>query len=188
MSVHILNIGPSTCGKSALAKELCQGARGLGRKILVCDPVGDPAWALFADWVTDCPHKLLAKAKASRGCFVVCDEAGEYCDNTRENRPLKWFARRSRHLSHLCVFIAQKMTDLAPVYRGNSRVLFQFTVDPDSAATAAKDFIDKGLLDAADERKVPQYHYLKKTRFRPIERGQTKKMPTGKKRRPRPAL
>lgn len=188
MSVHILVIGPSTCGKSALSKAAARDARAAGIPVLVCDPVCDPAWREFADWVTDDPDAMLKKAKASRRCLIILDEAGDYLNGSAKARPYLWFARRSRHRGHKCIFIAQEYTAIWPTFRTNSRTLYQFCTPLEEAQKAARGFIDKGLLLAANEKVVPQYHYLEKTRFRPLAHGVTEKMPTGRKRRKRAPL
>lgn len=184
MSVHLAVIGPSLCGKSNLVKWYAGEMRRRGIRVLLCDPVGDPAWARFADWITDDPHALLVKAQASRRCLIICDEAGEYLNNTAKAEPLKWFARRARHCGHVSVFMAQKATDIHPTYRRNSGTLFLFGCGEDEAATAVSDFTDNSLALGVH---LPRFHYLQKTRYAPLVIGKTPEMPAGPKRKKRPA-
>lgn len=183
MSHHLCVIGPTMCGKSNLVKWLACEFRRRGIRVLLCDPVGDPAWKAYADFITDDPFALLAKAQASRRCFIILDEAGEYLLNTAKAEPLKWFIRRSRHCGHVVAVLAQKATDIHPTYRRNSGTLFLFGCGDPEAQTAVSDFTDTALSLGT---KLPRFWYLMKPRFAPVVIGKTPKMGAGFKRRKTP--
>lgn len=176
-------IGPTKCGKSNLVKWYAQERRLRGVPVLLCDPIGDPAWRRYADWITQDPHALLHKARRSTGCVLVLDEAAQYLTNHASAHDLKWFATQSRHLGHQAIFMSQKATAIQPVYRGNAGTLFLFGCTMAEAETCAEDFVDPALCHAVD---LPRFHYLEKTRFAPIRLGTTPRMAAGVRKRCNP--
>ena len=170
---HWAVIGPTKCGKSNLVKWYAKERRLRGVPVLVCDPIGDPVWKRYADWVTQDPHALLHKARRSMGCVLVLDEGAQYLTNHAAAHPLKWFATQARHQGHHSIFMAQKATAMPPVYRSNAGTLFLFGCTVAEAETCAEDFVEPALSAAVA---LPRFHYLEKTRFSPVRLGKTPRM------------
>lgn len=164
---HIGIVGPTKCGKSTLAKQLARDWRRHGRAVFVRDPIGDPEWARVADWVTECPHELMARAKTSERCLVICDEAGDCLDNSAANKPLFWFARRSRHPGHRFMWIAQEWTAVWPTYRTNTDTIIAFKTDPKNADELARNLVDPGMLGVT---RLKRFEFFRKDRFAPIRK------------------
>ena len=118
-----------------------------------------------ADWVTDDMAKFLARAKASTGCLLIVDEAGEACTMRKEHDAAGWLATRSRHNGHRVVFIAQRGVLIRPTFRENIDTLFLFGCFPDEAEMWARNMMDRGILNAPA---LERFHYFCKSRYQPL--------------------
>lgn len=164
--MHTLIVGESGSGKSHLAKHFAWQELKAGRGVLLYDPLGNP---FPCSWRTADPDRFLDMVKASKDCLVVVDEAPTICTNLGAHAKYEWLATQSRHntsvtdpktkhlFGHRCIFIAQKVTRITPVYRENCSRLFCFKVKPASAAMLAEDFGDDALLKAPE---LLRYHFL----------------------------
>lgn len=159
---HIFVCGMTMSGKSFVAKEIARRVRRAGRAVLLLDPIGDVSWP--CTWRTDDPERFLAKAKASQGCLLVVDEAGEALGRGLQARGMQWLVTRSRHNGHRALICAQRATQIEPIFRDNCETLLLFSVFSDSAAIWAESFNDRELLNAPTLR---QYHFYLKRRFAP---------------------
>lgn len=174
--MHSLIVGISGAGKTHLAKYFAKQALAAGRGVLLYDPLGNP---FPCTWRTANPDRFLDMVKASKDCLVVVDEAPTICTNLGEHQKFEWLATQSRHntvvtdpatkhlFGHRCLFLAQKVTRIAPVYRENCTRLFAFNIKQASARILAEDFGDE-LLRAPT---LPRYHFMFATNWNNQERG-----------------
>lgn len=119
---HILLLGMTLSGKTYKGKALARDYKRNGIGVLVLDPLRDPEWS--ADFITDDPAKFLEVFWNSRGCMAFMDEGGESVG--RYDTTMQKTATRGRHHGHVCHYLAQKATQLAPVVRDQCTRLFAF--------------------------------------------------------------
>lgn len=119
---HVLLLGMTLSGKTYKAKALARDYKRNGIGVLVLDPLQDPEWQ--ADYITDDPAKFLDVFWQSRSCMAFMDEGGESVG--RYDTTMQKTATRGRHWGHVCHYVAQKATQLAPVVRDQCTRLFAF--------------------------------------------------------------
>lgn len=119
---HILILGQTLSGKSTLAKRLAQQYKTQGIAVLVHDPVGDPEWQ--ADYRSANAEEFFKMYNDSRRCAVFFDEAGETCEEFRQE--ITKTATRGRHRGHRNHYIAQRGTLILRTVRDQCSTLFLF--------------------------------------------------------------
>lgn len=159
---HLAVCGMTQSGKSYLAKALAGRALKAGRPVLVLDPFLYGDWP--CSWITKDPEAFMRKAKASTGCLLVVDECGVTIGRGVEARGKEWLVTASRHQGHRAMLLAQRATQIEPIFRDNISELFLFAVYKDSAEIWAETFNDDALRTAPGLKK---YHFLHKELFKP---------------------
>ncbi len=169
---HSIIIGQTLSGKTALAKRLSNWylARGIGT--IVLDPMSDPGWNDNASPLhvafTD-PQEFLAFVKdpdACLQCALFIDEAGMSLDKYAQE--FQWITCQARHHGHRSHIIAQRAEMIGKTLRSQCSTLYAFNVNPDDSKQYARDFNCPAILEAPN---LPQGHYLKVERFKPVVRG-----------------
>jgi hypothetical protein len=154
MLTHILIVGQTLSGKSQLARRLCGRIRAQGKSIIVYDPTLPAGGPRIAGWpglvCTDWAH-LERVFWASRGCFVVIDEALDaFSTHKLEARAM---LTRGRHIDpasggggHCVCLVSQRHRLLDKTARDQCSSLFAFTVNPKDAQDLADDWNCPELL------------------------------------------
>lgn len=153
---HVAIVGPTMCGKTTLAKEVARQYRTAGRGVLVLDPFAD-TWP--ANWQTTNLDAFLAKARASRGCALFGDEAGQVI---ARGPKAEWLFTGSRHWGHRFHVLAQSGVQMTPLMRSQCSRIYLFRVSLNVAKMWAEDFADDRLLEAVS---LSQYEFLLCDRF-----------------------
>jgi hypothetical protein len=164
---HACIVGPTRCGKSHLAKAIGGQLKDKGRLVFVLDPLGD-AWP--AHKTCREPAEFLELAKANREALLIIDESSASIGRGNDAKDMLWLPQRSRHWGHQCFFIMHRHSSVEPQVREMCDTLFLFGVYHDEAKYWAASFNDSALLDAPN---LEQYHFYKKTLYRPIEEMKT---------------
>lgn len=169
---HSLTIGQTLSGKTALNKLLSNGylARGVG--VVVLDPMNDPGWNTegrdnffqtqdaeeFLDFVMD-PERCLQAA-------LFVDETGISIDKYAVK--FSWLTCQSRHHGMRSHIIANRAEMVSKNIRSQCSTLYLFNSNLEDCKTYAKDFNCPAILEGQN---LPQGHFLKVQRFRPVIRG-----------------
>lgn len=154
-------VGPTMCGKTTLAMGFASQWLANGRKVLVCDPLQSD-WP--ATWQTTDRAALVALAKRSLGCALICDEAGQTIARDPE---AEWLVTTARHWGHKTTILSHGGTQMTPTMRGQFSTVFLFGSTPRVAELWAEEFNEPGLLHAVT---LPRFEYLVKTRYQPLRR------------------
>ena len=170
--MHSLFIGQTMSGKTTLAKKLANWYLNHDIGVVVLDPMSDPGWnesgnPKFASFTN--PQEFLAFVK-DPDCVVQAalfvDEAGMSLNKYADE--FQWITCQSRHHGHRAHIIAQRAEMVDKTIRSQCSTLYAFNVNPEDAKTYARDFNEKAILDAPN---LPQGHYIKVERFKPVQRG-----------------
>jgi hypothetical protein len=133
------------------------------RPLFVLDPLLDPEWE--ADYITDNPEAFLKMVFANQACEIAVDESGETIGRfSKEMMPL---ATRSRHLGHVCTFIAQRTQQIDPNVRNQCTTLLCFSQSVQDSETLAIDWVDPELKNAY---LLNQGEFYLKRRFKEIKK------------------
>lgn len=151
--MHIGIFGPTTCGKTTLARALSAQYARKGRASLVCDPLGVP-WP-GARWQSPCASALMDKAKRSRNCMLWIEEASM---SVSRDRSLAWFFTTSRHLGHITHVIGQDGSSLLPAMRQQISTVYLFRCHHDFADVWARQFCDPEISALAPT--LARYEFL----------------------------
>jgi hypothetical protein len=144
-------------GKTTKAKALAHDYRRAGIGVLVLDPLQDPGWQ--ADFITDDPGKFLDVFWKSRSCMAFMDEGGESVG--RYDLAMQKTATRGRHCGHVCHYVTQKATQLAPVVRDQCTRLFLFCSSTRDGKILADEF-NRPELEGCSALKQGEYFYAVK--------------------------
>lgn len=161
--MHDAFVGPTGCGKSALAKEKARAGLAAGFRVLVCDPLNDE-WP--CTWQTTSLEEFVAVAKQSRRCLLFVDEAGQ---SINRDKGAEWLFATARHWGHKTHVLSQGGTQMTPLMRGQISTLCLFGCTPGVAGLWAEEFNEPRLLAAADQT-FPRFQFLFKRRFEPLRR------------------
>lgn len=152
--MHVLIVGQGLSGKTFLAQRLAASYQARGVRVLVYDPIGDPAWP--ADYRTDHADSILWQAKHSRDCAIFLDEARTIFSKWEER--FLWLATESRHWGHIVHFISQRAIHIPPTVRDQCDAAFIFKQSFKDAKTLLDDYDSDELLNA---RTLPPFHFYK---------------------------
>lgn len=143
---HVLIAGMTLSGKTTLAKRLCQVYRSHGIRTLVLDPILDPQWG--ADFITADQEHFLEVFWSNTECMAFLDEGGESVG--RYDLAMQRTATRGRHRGHVCHYIVQDATQIAPIIRAQCTRLYLFCSPYESGARLARDWNRPQLLECSD--------------------------------------
>lgn len=163
--MHSLIIGMSESGKTTLAKIFARELKKRGKKVVVLDPLNDPDWGKVDFRTEDC-DEFLDYCKNNQNLYVFIDEGSESIG--RYDVEMQWFATQSRHWGHSCFFITQGCTQIAPIIRGQCRVVYCFAVGESDTKLMAEEFRKKELKFLET---IPQGVFYKVSRFSELQRG-----------------
>lgn len=124
MSGHILIIGRTLSGKSALAKQIGSRMRLAGAEILAWNPTLERGYArednygcIAAEWETDNPDELIAEINsrfekdATKSRYIIIDEAHELPSD------LSWLTTKGRHYGLTIIAVSQRGAALNTTFR-----------------------------------------------------------------------
>lgn len=158
--MHIGVIGQTMSGKTLFLKCFIQRYRLAGIKSIVLDSLGDPDFN--ADFCTDSPEQFERVVYSSRSCLVGIDESG---DQGKFSAHMAKLARKGRHWGHVCLYSAQKATQINPLIRDQWGAIALFCSGAKTGALFAEEFNEPELLKCVDLRKG---EYFYKQRFQPV--------------------
>ena len=161
---HINILGMTESGKTSMAKKLAAQYSSKAIRVLVFDPLNDPAWT--ADFKTADIDEFLAEYWSSRSCMVFIDEAGELAQ-THTNELIKT-ATRGRHWGHKNHYLSQRGAMLPRTLRDSCSHLFMFAQGLEDAKIYAAEW-NAPELKGANSLKQGEYFYT--TRFGAASRG-----------------
>jgi len=156
-------LGQTMSGKTVTAKTLARDMKKRGMDVLVLDPLKDPSWE--ADFITDNAGLFMQKVFTTTNCLLIVDESGDAIG--KYDTVTHKLATRSRHLGHIAVFCAQRLTQLNPTIRGQCSRLFLFNSSHSDCVILANEFNEPGLLAATE---LPPGTCLYKNRFAPLSK------------------
>jgi len=160
---HGLILGMTESGKTTLAKKLARDFKASGIGVIVLDPMHDPNWV--CDFKTDNQEKFLDVLWRSKSCAVFIDEAGEAVGRYAEL--MHRTATKGRHWGHRCFYIAQRITQIAPLVRDQCSHLFLFNSSLGDSKIHANEWNHKELEQAFTLR---QGEYFYCTRYSPVRK------------------
>jgi len=123
MSGHILIVGRTLSGKSALAKQIGSRMRLSGAEILAWNPTLERGYAredeygcIAAEWETDNPEELIEEinkrySKEKKPRFIIIDEAHELPSD------LNWLTTKGRHYGLTVIAVSQRGAALNATFR-----------------------------------------------------------------------
>jgi hypothetical protein len=162
---HALILGMTLSGKTTLAKRLAATFRANGYKIMALDPLLDPEWN--TDLIFQEPDDFLAAYWKNKQCVAFIDEAGE--SSGTFDKPMIKTATRGRHWGHKNFYLSQRGAMIAKTIRDQCNDVFLFRQSIDDAKVYAREWAEPVLLEAAQ---LKQGHYIHKSRFGDVRRGQ----------------
>jgi hypothetical protein len=160
--MHVGIFGPTTCGKTTLARALSGQYAKAGRASLVCDPLGIP-WT-GAAWQTTDATALMEKAKRSQNCMLWVEEASM---SVSRDRSLSWLFTTARHHGHVTHVIGQDGSSLLPAMRQQISTLYLFRCHPDLADIWARQFCDPQI--AALSPTLQRYEFIVCRPYEPVK-------------------
>ncbi len=169
---HALTVGQTLSGKTEINKRLCNWYLERGIGCVVLDPMNDPDWnkeghenfRLFTD-----PEEFLEFVKDPDQCLqcvIFVDEAGMILNKFADK--FEWLTCQSRHHGHRCNIIAHRAENVSKTIRSQCSTLYVFNINPEDARIYARDFNCPAIMEAPN---LPQGHYIKVERFKPVKRG-----------------
>lgn len=161
MSVHAGIFGPTLCGKTTLAMDLCRDMEAKGTRCLVLDPY-DSDWG--ASFQTRKMAEFLKVAKNSRSCGLFVDEAGQLDFRDPEH---EWIFTGSRHCGHVAHVIGQSGVQMSPLARSSVTRLFLFRSSTKTAEYWLESFVDERIREATT---LAQYEFLRVQMFQPVRK------------------
>lgn len=172
--MHTIIVGQTLSGKTTLAKQLAQHYQRHGIAAVVLDPNHDPGWALERASAPcrmfDDPAAFMAYVKNPDQCLqcaLFIDESGDMLDKYDTDN--NWVTTRSRHHGHVVHLITQRAQQVSATMRSQCSVLYCFNINPSDAKIYAIDFNCPEV--ASEAPLLPQGHFLKVGRFKPLVRG-----------------
>lgn len=138
MSLHHGIIGMSRSGKSTLGKWWAAQLKRRGRRVVVLDPMGDPAWSRVADVCTKDALQFLAIAQHNEKCHLFADEWGIAIGPHAHE--FDWLGTTARHHGHTVWVIAHRWQQISTTLRDNIGRAFLFGQGVKSAALVAEEF------------------------------------------------
>lgn len=161
MSVHAGIFGPTMCGKTTLAMELCADLERRGMKCLVLDPYnGD--WK--ASFQTRSMAEFLRVAKNSRSCGLFVDEAGQLDFRNAEH---EWILTGARHWGHVAHISGQSGVQMTPLARSSITRLFLFRSTDQTCEYWRNTFVDDRIRAATT---LERFEFLRCQMFGAVTR------------------
>ncbi len=159
--MHTLILGPTECGKTTAALDLCRQAKSKGFPTLVLTTKDTARWKLVADLVLSDKQKFLAvyNSPRTRGCHIFFDEGMETVGRDKE---LLTTATSGRHNFHSCYFIVTVYPSISNLVRENCSRIITFKQGKDRAKEIANDFSQPALVLASQ---LGRGEYLDATAF-----------------------
>lgn len=159
--VHAGIFGPTLCGKTTLAMQLCANMEKAGTRCLVLDPYnGD--WK--ASFQTRKMSEFLAVAKKSRSCGLFVDEAGQLDFRDAEH---EWIFTGSRHWGHVAHVIGQSGVQMTPLARSSVTRLFLFRSTDQTAEYWRNSFVDDRIRQATT---LNRFEFIRAEMFGTVQR------------------
>lgn len=143
---HVFFCGTTGSGKTFRANLLSEAALARGRHVLYFDTNKNEFACSFR---TRDMARLLDVAKRAWNCLIVIDDAQKVLTNQAQDKPWEWFVTEARHRGHQTMILAQRATCIPPIYRENTRYLYLYRVNPDTASVWAEEFGDPELNKAS---------------------------------------
>lgn len=109
-------------GKTTLARDMAAIYARHGVNVLVLDPIADPRWP--TEHRTSNQEDFLDWYWHSERCAAFMDEGGESVG--RYNDAMARTATRGRHMGHVNHYIVQRVTQIAPLVRGQCTRIYLF--------------------------------------------------------------
>lgn len=159
--MHAAIFGPTMCGKTTLAKELCADFERRGIRTIVLDPY-DAEWP--CTFQTRKIGEFLKTAKTSRCCALFADEAGQLDLRDPEH---EWILTGARHFGHVCHISGQTGVQLTPLGRSSVTRLFLFRSTEETAEYWRTAFVDDRIRGATT---LKQYEFLHAQMFGDVKR------------------
>lgn len=162
-TAHVLILGQTLSGKTTLAKQLTHFYRGKNVKVILLDPMNDPGY--HADFRTRDPNEFLRVLWDSEGCAGFIDESGKFAG--RYDDAMIETATESRHFGHRCHYISQRGAQLSVTLRQQCTQMFLFSTSQSDCKIHSNEWNEPEFLTG---HQLPQFHYLYKQRFQPVQR------------------
>ena len=161
---HSLITGMTESGKTILAKRLAAQYSAKGIRVLVFDPLNDPAWvADFQSWNIE---EFLAEYWSSRKCAVFFDESGTI--SREHDLELIKTATKGRHWGHANHYISQRGAMVPKTLRDQCSNLFIFAQSMDDAKTYAREYNSPEINGVSSFKEGEYFHT---TRFKSATKG-----------------
>lgn len=176
---HGAIIGLTTTGKTTHGIQGAATFRKYNVPTLVLHKPREPWPEASASWQTEDPEEFLWKFARvqSHACFM---ELADGLVDKYDSRFHICFTQ-GRHDGNRCYYLSQRAATVHPAIRENCESIALFTVDWDAAASWAKTFVDRKLLEAPG---LPPHCFLyKPNRYTPAMPLKLTLEPTGKKKK-----
>lgn len=165
---HILIIGRTLSGKSALAKQIGSQLRIKGAEVLAYNPTLERGYAredeygcIAAEWETDNPQELIheivtryEKEKKSR--IIIIDEAHELPPD------MNWLTTKGRHYGLLIIAVSQRGAALNATFRTQIGTWYVFRCSG-LDIKMVEDETGVKISKGTDGANLSQFEYLKIT-------------------------
>ena len=160
---HKFIVGMTASGKTTLAKMIASQMFSRGNQCLVLDPLLDE-WPDGCE-VTEKSDEFLKLCKSKKRCILFVDEGASSVG--RYNNEMQWLATQSRHWGHVCVFISQGVTQIAPIIRQQCDTFIVFACGQSNRKLIAEETDNDLVIDT----KLKKGEFWHISRFEPIKRG-----------------
>ena len=156
--MHVLIVGSSGSGKSALSKALAREADEAGHEVIVHDPTQSEGWPASATKYADA-EMFLEDAPHFSNAYVFIDEAADVwaADEDEANKLIY----RGRHRGLLFLIIAQRSRMVRPNARNQCSTVYAFRQQFDDARTLAAEYTP----DMIETTSLPKLHGIKSDGF-----------------------
>jgi len=156
--MHVLIVGSSGSGKSALSKALAREADEAGHRVIVHDPTQSEGWPDEATKYADA-EMFLEDAPSFKNAYVFIDEAADVwaADEDEANKLIY----RGRHRGLLFLIIAQRSRMVRPNARNQCSTVYAFRQQFDDARTLAAEYTN----DMIETTELPKLHGIKSDGF-----------------------
>ncbi len=166
---HVLIVGRTMTGKSALIKQIGSQLRRQGEEVLAFNPLGgdgftkrDKYGCAAAEWESDDPDKFGAEVarrvmQKQKRRWLAIDEAHEFFD--RGNSKFLWMGTKGRHNGLNLILATQRAALLNPTVRGQCGELYLFGCSLTDARFLSDEYGNREIATAT-ELKPGEYYRL----------------------------
>ena len=156
----MLFIGPTTCGKTTIAKYTAKTYFNARRNVYVFDPKASSGWCAHRENKFCRPENFIAAIPKMHDGIAIIDESPIFFDDTEHKKIITNFVEVGRHQGLVIALIAQDYMAIAKRVRSNAGIVHCFNQNVTCAKRLKFDY--PKIIDVTT---LPPYHYVSVSAF-----------------------